>query len=441
MTAVTSSETTRRPGYSPGAAAVGQRGRRTRERILTYTAKLFVANGFHGTSVDTIAKAVGGSRATVYQYFESKDEIYAELAATSRPVILDHARSLGRLAPDAAGLHELRRWLGEWWDLSDEYALTFLNFPGVGTVGGTAEADADAAAQTYTAVIADKLGVAGIAGIEPEAAAAALLRIAHMLNLRRFRAMFGLSDDDRTLDSLSIALQRLLFPETPRAVLSLVGSPGTWVPETPASTPVPDEPDTIRVSPVRQDILAAASALFDRSGFYSVSMDEIATAAQVSRATLYRHFSTKIVILEELSEWSVIESRHLSAELGEIAALPTTDALHSWLGRYVRFHRTYIGVIRAWYDGAVEQLDGDAVARGMGTLRQAALALLRRRDLPANLDPPVAAAIFLGTLGRLSEYLVGTEVDRHDYDAAAFILLVLQRALLGLAIESTSAAT
>lgn len=438
---MTSPEATRRPGYAPSTAAVGRRGRRTRDRILTCTAELFVANGIHGTSIDAIAKAAGGSRATVYQYFESKDEIYVELAEACRSTVLDHARSLGRLGPDAAGLAELRRWLGRWWELSDDYALTFLNFPGVGTIGGTAEADAEAATATYTALVADKLAAAGITGIEPGHAAAALLRLAHMLNLRQFRGMFGLTDEQRTLDSLSIALQRLLFPGTPRAVLGTIGDAAPRDAETPAAISVPDEPHAARVSPLRQDILAAASSLFDRSGFYSVSMDEIAATAEVSRATLYRHFSTKMAILEELSEWSVLESSRLSAELSAIAAAPTAGELHSWLSRYVHFHRTYIGVIRAWYDGAVQQLEGDSVARGMGTLRQAALTLLQRCDLPPNVDLSVAAAIFLAALGRLTEHLVVHDDDGNDYEAAGFILLVLQRALLGPTIESQPSAT
>lgn len=428
MTAVTSFETTRRPGYAPGAVAIGRRGLRTRERILTCAAHLFVTQGFRGTSVDAIAKAAGGSRATVYQYFKSKDDIYSEVAAGSRPAVFAHARSLGRIAPDAAGLQELHRWLGDWWELSDEYALTFLNFPGVGTIGGSAESDADAAARAYTDLIAGKLADAGVTGLNPTDAAAALLRIAHMLNLRQFRDMFGLTHDEQTLASLSITLQRLLFPGTLDEVLNTVGEQRASVTElVPAA--VSAEPDAARVSPVRQDILAAASALFAERGFYAVSMDEVAGAAEVGRATLYRHFSTKIVILEELSEWSVLESDHLSAELCDITAADT-EALHSWLSRYVRFHRAYIGVIRAWYDGAVQQLDGDGVARGMRTLRNAALTLLQRCELPATMDLPVAAAIFLGTLGRLTEYLVGQVADRTDYDAAAFILLVLQRALL-----------
>ncbi len=41
------------------------------------------------------------------------------------------------------------------------------------------------------------------------------------------------------------------------------------------------------------DILAAASALFLRQGYRGTSMDEVATAAKVSKQTVYKHFADK----------------------------------------------------------------------------------------------------------------------------------------------------
>ena len=55
----------RRPGYAPAAnIGVGRRGLHTRDRILASAADVFLANGFHSTSLDTIAKAANASRAT-----------------------------------------------------------------------------------------------------------------------------------------------------------------------------------------------------------------------------------------------------------------------------------------------------------------------------------------------------------------------------------------
>ena len=431
---MTSPEKVRRAGYAAANTSVGRRGRHTRERILACAADLFVADGYHAASIEEVARAVGGSRATVYQYFESKHDIVLELAAACRPVVFGHARGLGGLAPDEDGLRELHRWLTEWAELHDMYALVFLEFPGIGTV--EKDVESGNASQEYTEIVAAELRAAGISGIDPIDAAAALLRISHMLNLNQFRDMFGLSDGDRITASLAIAMQRLVFPDTPAKVLGVLGG----APERSArkrigravSGPAKfDEPDASAVSPVRQDILSAASALFSERGYYSVSMEDVAAAGEVSRATLYRHFSTKVALLDELASWSTLESDRLSAELRGIRT-GSGEPLRAWLARYVHFHRAYGGVIRAWYDGAIaRQLPNDSVAVGMRTLHAAVQTFLTRHRLPAGMDSDVAAAIFLAVLGRLSEYSAEQHPAEKDYDAAGFMLLVLRRALLG----------
>ncbi|ORV50548.1 hypothetical protein AWC03_23330 [Mycobacterium europaeum] len=433
-----SPERVRRPGYAPTNPAVGRRGMHTREQIVARAGQLFVEHGYHGTSIDAIAKAVGGSRATIYQYFESKDDIFRELVRQCEPAVLEHAARLGRLSPDAAGMRSLHRWLTEWAQLYDKYAMVFLEFPGIGAIEGLPQTEAGAVSGQYADLITGKLRDAGISGIEPADAAAALLRIAHMVNLYRFRGMFGLSSAARTTDSLTVAMQLLLFPETPAGDIAEVSSAPTGVAvgrgerAAPAAA-VPDEPDPFSVSPIRQDVLSASSVLFNERGYYSVAMEDIAAAASVSRATLYRHFSTKVKILEELTGWAVLEGGHLSTELYELDRTGIdVNGLHSWLGHYVRFHRSYSGVIRAWYDGTLaQQLAGDAVVRGMGSFHVAVTALLDGVRLPPGVDRLVAAAVFLSVLGRMTELSISQRRNVSDYDTAGLMLLVLQRALLG----------
>jgi AcrR family transcriptional regulator len=442
--AMKSPHTVRRPGYAPTNPALGRRGMHTRDQIVARAGQLFVEHGYHGTSIDAIAKAVGGSRATIYQYFESKDDIFRELVRQCEPAVLEHAARLGRLSPDAAGMRSLHQWLTEWAQLYDKYAMVFLEFPGIGAIEGLPQTEAGAVSGQYADVITRKLRDAGIRGIEPADAAAALLRIAHMVNLYRFRGMFGLSSAARTTDSLTVAMQLLLFPETPDGDIAEVNSaPARAVArdESAASAPrVPGEPNPFSVSPIRQDVLSASSVLFNERGYYSVSMEDIAAAASVSRATLYRHFNTKVTILEELTSWAVLEGGHLAAELYELARTGIdVDALHSWLGRYVRFHRSYNGVIRAWYDGTLaQQLAGDAMVRGMGGFHAAVVALLDCVQLPRGVDRLDAAAVFLSVLGRMTELSMSQRRNVNDYDTATLMLLVLQRALLGALAPGTA---
>lgn len=52
----------------------------------------------------------------------------------------------------------------------------------------------------------------------------------------------------------------------------------------------------------REQLLAAATSLFHDKGYYSVSVDDIAGLAGVSRMTFYRHFRSRAAILMELFE-------------------------------------------------------------------------------------------------------------------------------------------
>ncbi|WP_145010708.1 TetR/AcrR family transcriptional regulator [Mycobacterium marseillense] len=54
---------------------------------------------------------MNGSRATIYQYFTSKEDIYTELVRECEDAVLAHAHTLADLGPHAHGLRSLRRWL------------------------------------------------------------------------------------------------------------------------------------------------------------------------------------------------------------------------------------------------------------------------------------------------------------------------------------------
>jgi AcrR family transcriptional regulator len=60
-----------------------------KEKIITESAKLFLTNGFHGTSVKRITEAVGIGRGTLYWYFKSKDEILEGIIYKFNTVFLD----------------------------------------------------------------------------------------------------------------------------------------------------------------------------------------------------------------------------------------------------------------------------------------------------------------------------------------------------------------
>jgi AcrR family transcriptional regulator len=60
-----------------------------KDTIIRESARLFLTNGFHGTSVKQITEAVGIGRGTLYWYFKSKDEILETIIYKFNTVFLD----------------------------------------------------------------------------------------------------------------------------------------------------------------------------------------------------------------------------------------------------------------------------------------------------------------------------------------------------------------
>ncbi len=57
------------------------------------------------------------------------------------------------------------------------------------------------------------------------------------------------------------------------------------------------------VNATQERILRGAIAALGRHGSQSLSMSDVALASNVSRATLYRYFPTKVTVLESVSEY------------------------------------------------------------------------------------------------------------------------------------------
>lgn len=420
----------RRPGYAPAEnVGVGRRGLHTRDRIRACAAQVFLTNGFHATSLDTIAKAANTSRATVYQYFANKEDIFRELSTAAARDVLAHGERLGGLGPTRDGTQALHRWLAEWADIYDVHAAAFAEYPGIGT--DMSVIDVGPVAESYRSMVVERLRTVDLSGLHVDDAAAALGRIPHMVSLFRHRGMFPLPNRSVVSSALTIALQLMLFPETPPDALASMAAPVAVAPAGRASaggepTGTAAAVDDAALSPIAHDVLAVSSTLFAERGYYAVSMEDIAVAAGLGRATLYRYFSAKDKILAELTRRAAAEIEAHAAALAPMAA----DALTEWMLRYVRFHRTYRGVIRAWFDGTVaEQLSDADVDHGVGAIRHAIVALLDTVDLPPGMERDVAAAVFMAVLGRMTE---PTRPDGPADDELAATLMVnlLRRSLL-----------
>jgi AcrR family transcriptional regulator len=422
-------DTSRRPGYAPSAnVGVGRRGLHTRERILDCAAETFLAVGFHSASLDTIAKAANASRATVYQYFAGKEDIFRELSAVAARAVLEHGKDLGDLGPTADGFDALHRWLTKWADIYDAHAAAFAEYPGIGTEMSVV--NVGPVASEYARRVTTRLHAAQLQGLDVNDAAATLMRIPHMVHLYRHRKMFPLPGRSAVSWSLAVILQLMLFPDTPAQAMVVprgCAASGEHSPVVHGQRTASPDAEVVRLSPTEQHVVLISSSLFAERGYYAVSMEDIAAAAGISRATLYRYFSTKDKILAELTREAVAQIEEHATALGLVA---DSDALTAWMVGYVRFHRVYRGVIRAWFDGTVaEQLSKAALDHGIAAIHRAVGALLNSVELPKAVDPQVAGAVFLAVLGRMTEPTGAGETDSNER-AAHLMVNLLRRSLL-----------
>jgi AcrR family transcriptional regulator len=442
MTAQSENETFRREGYGPSSLAVGERGARTRQRIVEETLRLFEAQGFHATSVEGIAKAAGTSRSTLYQYFESKEQIFVELLDECGSALMRVVRRIGPLGPTRLGFDNLHWWLGEWAYVYDKYATMFVQWASVDTPGTSVRPLVTGFTHSYNTRIAARLESSGITGLTPVDAAVAMTSIVHRFNyFRHMGLMPHRFTADQLLDGLAVFVQLLLFPDTPLEVFSVVElppsahrRPESLVPSNEAFAQLPDRLAGVRpraAATVRR-LLDASALLFADRGYHGTGVDDVVGEAGFARGTFYKYFDEKLDLLLQLTRECALEMRVLIEEflLIDPASAAGPAQLRGWLVRYLPFQTRYLGIMRAWLEGTSR--DPQMLAAVRETTRNmhlASLQVLARVDRPHPLDSDIAAVIQGGILERLPQAVHEFDPERSDADIVELIAAVMERGL------------
>ena len=68
-----------RTSTSPALGVRKERARKTRERLYYAACELFLAHGYHGTTVDKIAAHAGVAKGTFFIHFKTKDAVITQL--------------------------------------------------------------------------------------------------------------------------------------------------------------------------------------------------------------------------------------------------------------------------------------------------------------------------------------------------------------------------
>jgi len=442
MTGQSENETLRREGYGPTSLVVGERGARTRQRIVAETLRLFESQGFHATSVDAIAKAAGTSRSTLYQYFESKEQIFVELLDECGSALMRVVRRIGPLGPTRLGFDNLHWWLGEWAYVYDKYATMFVQWATVDTPSTSVRPLVTGFSRAYNERIAQRLETSGVTGLTPLDAAVAMTGVVHRFNYFRHLGLVPRRlNPDQLLDGLAVFVQLLLFPDTPLDVFDLIEAPPRPkrkpAGRAPARYDAVDElPDRLgglrpRAAATVRELIDAAARLFAERGYHDTGVDDVVSEAGYARGTFYKYFDEKLDLLLQLTRECAGDMRELVSRFDLDPTAPDGPAeLREWLTGYLDFHARYLGVMRAWLEGtAPDPRMLAVVAQSTRDMHRQAVRVLGRVRRPHPLDPDLAAVIQGALLERMPEVVRQQDSERSVADIAELTALVMERGL------------
>jgi AcrR family transcriptional regulator len=436
----------RRASYGPSSPAVGARGATTRGRITEVSLELFGRVGYFDTSVDAIAKAAGVSRATLYQYFKGKDEIFLELLNECGGALFRVARRIGALGADAVGFDNLNWWLGEWSWVFDKYSTMFVQWTAIASSDTKVRPEITRFVRGYNHRVAERLAASGLKGLDPEVAAMTMTALVHRINLFvHTNRAYGRRPKD-AIDTLSVFLQLMLFPDTPASVLTSLGLHASADPAADVDAlEVPPAPNVEGLSVsdrtaslskravITVNALAdAGAAQFRARGYRSTSVDDIVESASVARGTFYKYFSDKQDLLAAVAAEIYGAGMTFAERIADVDPVAKKSTLRPWLATYVEFYDKYSGCIEAWAEGTTD--DPTIVSIGENGQVQmdigAARMLIRKPDR-YPFDPVVSALILRALVTRLPQAALDLPEPIDDDDLIDVLMTCINRGFFG----------
>ncbi len=184
-------------------------------------------------------------------------------------------------------------------------------------------------------------------------------------------------------------------------------------------------------SPKRAAIIDAATDLFAARGYGAVSMESIARAADVSKATLYAHFESKDCLFASIVGTACRENFVLGEDLPD-GNTDVAAALTAFGGRVLRFflgdrslaiHRLVVAETARFPElGRIFYDNGPRAVRAM------LAAWMARMDQLSVPEPEIAADQFLGLLraGLFTRATLGLGGNPSDAEIDATVAVTVQ---------------
>lgn len=167
-------------------------------------------------------------------------------------------------------------------------------------------------------------------------------------------------------------------------------------------------------------ILDSAAAIMAERG-NATSMDDIASAAGVSRATLYRYFPNREALLHAMATTSIDELAVRIAD-ADLRGIPVEHAIARLVRGFVAIGSKYVALTRGGFERTRDHPNADAL------LTEPLRELFRRGiadgSLRADLDPELLIDLFSGLIKAALEITSGGRASIEEASAAVTSLFL-----------------
>jgi AcrR family transcriptional regulator len=102
------------------------RGSERRAQLLDVARRVFGTSGFHGVSMEEVAKEAGVTKPILYDHFNSKEELYVALLEADAQALEQRVRAA--LAAPSGNRERIRQSFQAYFDFVDEHAAGFRLF-------------------------------------------------------------------------------------------------------------------------------------------------------------------------------------------------------------------------------------------------------------------------------------------------------------------------
>ncbi|HLM29696.1 MAG TPA: helix-turn-helix domain-containing protein [Acidimicrobiales bacterium] len=413
---------------------VGARGQRTQQRILDAALRVFGEEGYHRCGIDRITEVAGCSRASFYQYFAGKEDVFRHLAGQVARQLSASIEALGPLTADADGWTATRAWVGRFADIYERYEPVFQVFQAAAESDEAVAGGSERTGERHLSSLRSRLATTTLPPRQLDPVITLLLEclprtLADAAILRSLTP--AAYPKERVEDTLADVVHRTLF--------------GLHA-DVNAHSPASRRPPVLEFGPVMREALQQEDAardlnaagrrtlqalveagrdVFVARGYHRTRIDDVVAAARVAHGAFYRYFQSKDQFAHILA---VRAMRTVSTALADIPAAAAQGGpagragLRRWLRRYNAMQAAEAAMIRVWIDAAREDatLRADSAAV-LDWARRRMVDFLRPRDFG---DVDTDAVMMVALLGEFG----ARERSAATVDAAAHII---ERGFLG----------